>query len=111
MKAFDGFKLILVIILIAGLTYSAYFVNYSVTGEVQEKFIDYSSKGSHYIVVLEDGQLLEVKRNMFDWNPEHNPDRVYANINEGKTYTFECWGWIFDYFYWYPNVIQATPIN
>lgn len=87
---------------------SAYCTTYQITGTVYEKHIDNSGDNSHYIVVLANKDKLEVNRQPFDWNPDHNPDVIYAFLQVNATYTFTCWGWVNELFYWYPNVIEAV---
>jgi len=105
---------ILVIVIAAvavGFVFSSYIQSYTVTGTVKAKWIDYSAETSAYVVVLTDGTLLEVERNLWYYKPEFNPDRLYAQIEVGKTYRFTCWGWQVDILYWYPNIIKAEEIK
>jgi flagellar basal body-associated protein FliL len=82
-----------------------YTSTYEISGTVMAKHIDNSGDGSHYIVVLESGQTLEVERNLFFLDHKYNPDLLYAQIQLGATYDFTCWGWQSEWFHWYPNVI------
>lgn len=91
--------------------FNMYYTTYEITGTVQDKHIDYSSNGSHYVVSLTSGQQLEIQRQPWTWDASANPDRIYASISKDQSYTFTCWGWENEMFYWYPNVIGAVEIN
>jgi len=114
----NGFlALMILVILIAvvavGATFfSSHVQTYEVTGTVKHKWIDVSEEGSHYMVRLTDGTLLEVQRNIWYSGVRYNPDRIFTDLEIGETYRFTCWGWQVDFWmiYWYPNIIEAEEI-
>jgi len=104
---------IMIVAVLVGLVFSSYIQAYEITGTVKHKWVDVSPEGSHYMVRLADGRLLEVERNLWYYGSEYNPDRIFTDIEIGKTYRFTCWGWQLDFWtiYWYPNIIKAEEIQ
>ncbi len=109
-------KIISIVIIIAIVVSVAAYVSmtstiYTIEGTVLDKHIDNSKEGSHYIVVLTNGETLEIQRQPFRWDREQNPDLIYAQIQKNDTYRFSCWGWRNEMFYWYPNVIKIEQLS
>jgi hypothetical protein len=77
---------------------------------VQKKFVDYSEKNSHYIIVTNKG-VFEIDRPLLDtFNQYRNPDVVYSGITEGRTYQIHYYGFRIDWIYDYPIVTEAHEI-
>jgi len=116
-KANGFLALVILVILIAavavGLVFSSYIQSYTVTGTVKAKWVDVGPEGSYYLVRLTDGRMLEVERNLWYYGSEYNPDRIFSEIEIGKTYRFTCWGWQLDFWtiYWYPNIIRIEEVK
>jgi hypothetical protein len=89
------------------LTKSCYIDTYDIAGKVQRKLLAPAGSGTTYVIVLEDGRLLEIQRNLWYGDSKYNEDRLFAQVIEGENYVFTCWGWQFDFsgWYMYPNVI------
>lgn len=116
--AFVGIiSLIMLIIIVIIFWYigfiSANAEQYHITGKVIDKWIGLGEHGSHYLLRLENNQMLEVDRNIFYSGPEYNPDIIYSNIKVNITYDFTCVGWQLNWagFYWYPYVIKAEKVS
>ncbi|MCW4024929.1 MAG: hypothetical protein NWF01_07845 [Candidatus Bathyarchaeota archaeon] len=78
---------------------------YEVTGVVDTHDIVSSSD---YVIWLDDGQELRVEGNF--WH-DIAKDDVWGQVENGKSYIFECWGCRLEIFelgvYWYPNVVSV----
>ncbi|MEM2177038.1 MAG: hypothetical protein QXN34_06900 [Archaeoglobaceae archaeon] len=92
---------------------SFYIDTYIIEGKVKAKFLAPSSEGTTYIVILENDEKLEIKRNFWYAGPQYNEDVLYAKIEVGKKYRFTCWGWKFDWgpIYLYPNIIAVEEVD
>jgi hypothetical protein len=116
-KAGVGIALIVILVILTcvviGLAVkSMYADTYVITGKVAQKFLSPDGKGTTFVLKLEDGRKLELKRNLFYGGSQYNEDDLYTKIKEGSSYRFTCWGWQVDFWfvYWYPNVIKAEQI-
>lgn len=69
---------------------------------VESKLIDFSAGEygeSHYVVRGTDGQIIELQRAWYMFGD--NIDELYFQTTEGKTITYDCFGWQIPEFYWY----------
>ncbi len=74
---------------------------------VQKKFVDFSGKTSHYLIVTDNG-VFEIDRPLLDtFNQSRNPDVVYSQIVEGREYRIHYYGYRIDWLYDYPIVVGA----
>lgn len=92
---------------------SIYIDTYTITGKVSKKYLSPADGGTTFVVKLEDGKKLEIKRNLWYGGGEYNEDDLYSEISENKSYVFTCWGWQWDFWiiYWYPNIIKAEELT
>jgi hypothetical protein len=105
--------LIIVVGVVVGLVIKSIYIDtYTVTGTVSQKFLSPDDGGTTFVVMLDDGRKLEIKRNLWYGGSEYNEDSLYADIDVNSTYHFTCWGWQLDlwFIYWYPNIIRAEEV-
>ncbi len=83
---------------------------------VEKKIVDIGTEKSYYVLKTDNG-LFEVEKPLFDiFNNTRNPDIVFGEIEEGKTYRLHHYGYRVDYGfgstgYWYPYVVDAVPVD
>ncbi|MCW4008557.1 MAG: hypothetical protein NWF09_07725 [Candidatus Bathyarchaeota archaeon] len=104
---------ILVIIMVALLLFQSAFVDLTpVKGKVVAKYTETAGDSTAYMVLLEDGTLLEVKRNFWynSWKYEEE-QTLYQKIQINETYTFLCTGWQLDWWiiHLHKNIIKIKP--
>lgn len=111
-----GLAVLILGVIIGGiLAFSSFYATHSGTITVKDKHMDYSggeTASTSYVVVSTDGRLWEVEVPFWDWNANHNPDRVYAKLTVGKTYDILWYGWSVEnpLFYWYNLILEANEV-
>jgi len=104
---------IAICVAIAIVVKSMYVDTYVINGKVKDKFLSPDGLGTTFVVKLEDGRKLEIKRNLWYWGSQYNEDDIYSKITQDSSYKFTCWGWQIDlgFVYWYPNIIMAEQVT
>jgi hypothetical protein len=103
---FAGFIVFILLCVLGWFAFSSYYASYEITATIQNKFIDNSGYESHYLLRTDKG-VLEVNRVLWDWNPEHNADMIYSDIQINETCKMKAYGWYIEWFYMYPNVYEV----
>ena len=106
-------KLILagVILAIVGIMYVATLGTvHTKTLTIESYFIDPGNKGSHYLVRGINKEKIELER---PWWRFDNIDDLYLDVQKqvGKTVTFECYGLVVDWLYWYSNCYKELDTS
>jgi hypothetical protein len=83
---------------------------------VEDKHVDMKvtdgNSESFYMVVSTDGRIYEIDRPWWDYGGQIKPDRIYAQMHEGKTYKIHTYGQEFDSLgqYMYAIIVEAQEV-
>ncbi len=111
-KGYIGVLVTLIVILgicvvVYGVAYSLTLGNETIT--IKEKWIKYEGQGAKYLVGSEDGQVFQITDSIIKWR--FDSSNLYADLDEGETYTVNTQGWRFAVLSDYKNILEIELVN
>ena len=86
---------------------------YTITATVTDKAVKNYDDNGRYLIYTKDSDgtilVMEIEDNIFV--RQFNSSDIYAEIETGKTYTFDVGGSRVPFFSWYPNIYSAIEQN
>lgn len=86
---------------------------YTITAVVTDKAVKNYNDNGRYLIYTKDSDgtilVMEIEDNIFVG--QFNSSDIYAEIETGKTYTFDVGGSRVPFFSWYPNIYSAIEQN
>ena len=86
---------------------------YTITAVVTDKAVKNYNDNGRYLIYTKDSDgtilVMEIEDNIFVG--QFNSSDIYAEIETGKTYTFDVVGSRVPFFSWYPNIYSAIEQN
>lgn len=86
---------------------------YTITAVVTDKAVKNYNDNGRYLIYTKDSDgtilVMEIEDNIFVG--QFNSSDIYAEIETGKTYTFDVSGSRVPFFSWYPNIYSAIEQN